>query len=62
MLSKYLEWAPGDQQGSKHHTMLESLKRVVSSAGLGELQLILTITCAAETADSMAAASIRLCI
>ena len=51
MLSKYSEWAPGDQQGIKHYAMLESLKRAVSSAGLGVTTTDLTITRTAETAD-----------
>ena len=56
MLSKYLEWVPGDQRGSKHYATLESLKRAVSIAGLEVAAADLTITC---TADSMAAASIH---
>ena len=55
MLSKWLEWAPGDQRGSKQHATLGALKRAVSSAGLGATAAGLTIVCTATTTDSATA-------
>ena len=46
MLSKWLEWAPGDRQGSEQYATLEALKIAVSSAGLGTSAADLTITVA----------------
>ena len=46
MLSKWLEWAPGDQRGSEQYATLEALKIAVSSAGLGTSAADLTITVA----------------
>ena len=43
MLSEWLEWAPGDQRGSKEYATLEALKRAVSSAGLGATAEHLTV-------------------
>lgn len=43
MLSDWLEWVPGDQQGSKHYATLEALKRAVSRTELGVTACDLTI-------------------
>ena len=43
MLSEWLEWAPGDQRGSKQYATLEALKRAVSRAGLGATAKHLTV-------------------
>ena len=43
MLSKYLEWVPGDQRGNKQYATLEALKRAVDKAGLGATAADLTI-------------------
>ena len=55
MLSQWLEWAPGDQRGSKEYGTLEALKRAVSKAGLGATADDLTIS--AETTGSAMAES-----
>ena len=57
MLSKYLEWAPGDQQESKQYATLGALKSAVSNAGLGATAAGLTITCSAATTDSATAST-----
>ena len=35
MLSKWLEWAPGDARGSTQYATLSALKSAVNQAGLG---------------------------
>ena len=35
MLSKWLQWAPGDARGSSEYANLNSLKRAMDKAGLG---------------------------
>ena len=52
MLSEWLEWAPGDQRGSKEYATLEALKRAVSSAGLGVTATDLTISVATTGATT----------
>ena len=51
MLSNFLEWAPGDQRGSKQYATLEALKTAVDKAGLGATAADLTIC--VETTDSI---------
>ena len=51
MLSEWLEWAPGDQRGSKQYATLEALKRAVSSEGLGATAENLTINIESTSKD-----------
>ena len=43
MLSKWYQWAPGDDRGSKDFATLRALKTAVSKAELGKLANELTI-------------------
>ena len=44
MLSEWLEWAPGDQRGSKNYATLSGLKSAVREAGLGRTAEELTLS------------------
>ena len=43
MLSEWLEWAPGDERGSKNYATLSGLKSAVREAGLGRTAEELTL-------------------
>ena len=44
MLAEWLEWAPGDERGSKNYATLSGLKRAVREAGLGRTAEELTLS------------------
>ena len=44
MLSEWLEWAPGDERGSKNYATLSGLKSAVREAGLGRTAEELTLS------------------
>ena len=42
MLSRWLQWAPGDDRGSKYYATLEALKKAVDRAGRGKTAINLS--------------------
>ena len=44
MLAEWLEWAPGDERGSKNYATLSGLKSAVREAGLGRTAEELTLS------------------